>query len=155
MLGNIEKKIEFFEYLQNDYVNNIVYRLLVYTLDDQSKDLLYTTLSSLNGNIEEALNDLSEVFTDLTQLESGNSIENSFQKSLFEQYESYLFTVQDMLNSLAMTVQDVMYLDEDMDDKMLLYQLSHDQSFFKSSLSSLIDAYDAVLYENGTHTIKA
>ena len=85
MLSNIKDKIKFFKYLQNDYVNNIVYRLLVYTLDDQSKDLLYTTLSSLNGNIEEALNDLSEVFTDLTQLESGNSIENSFQKSLFEQ----------------------------------------------------------------------
>ena len=155
MLSNIKKKIEFFEHLQNDYVNNIVYRLLVYTLDDRLKDLLYTTLSSLNGNIEEALNDLSEVFTDLTQLESGNSIENSFQKSLFEQYESYLFTVQDMLNSLAMTVQDVKYFDEDMDDKMLLYQLSRDQSFFKSSLRSLIDAYDKVLYENGTHTIKA
>lgn len=155
MLSNIEKKIQFFEYLQNDYVNNIVYRLLVYTLDDRLKDLLYTTLSSLNGNIEEALNDLSEVFTDLTQLESGNSIESSFQKSSFEQYESCLFTVQDMLNSLAMTVQDVMYLDEDMDDKMILYQLLQKQSFFKSSLSSLIDAYDTVLYENGTHTINA
>lgn len=155
MLSNIEDKIKFFKYLQNDYVNNIVYRLLVYTLDDQSKDLLYTTLSSLNGNVEEALNDLSEVFTDLTQLESGNSIENSFQKSLFEQYESCLFTVQDMLNSLAMTVQDVMHFDEDTDDKMLLYQLSHDQFFLNSSLSSLIDAYDKVLYENGTHTIKA
>lgn len=45
MLSNIENKIEFFEHLQNDYVNNIVYRLLVSTLDDQSKDLLYTTLS--------------------------------------------------------------------------------------------------------------
>lgn len=155
MLSNIEKKIQFFEYLQNDYVNNIVYRLLVYTLDDRLKDLLYTTLSSLNGNVEEALNDLSEVFTDLTQLESGNSIESSFQKSSFEQYESYLFTVQDMLNSLAMTVQDVMYLDEDRDDKMILYQLLQKQSFLKSSLSSLIEAYDTVLYENGTHTIKA
>ena len=155
MLGNIEKKIEFFEYLQNDYVNNIVYRLLVYTLDDQSKDLRYTTLSSLNGNIEEALNDLSEVFTDLTQLESGNSIENSFQKSLFEQYESCLLTVQNMLNALSMTMQDVMHFDEDLDDKMLLCQLSHAQSFLKNSLSSLIDAYDTVLYENGTHTIKA
>lgn len=48
-----------------------------------------------------------------------------------------------------------MHFDEDLDDKMLLHQLSHDQSFFKSSLSSLIDAYDTVLYENGTHTIKA
>ena len=55
MLSNIENKIEFFEHLQNDYENNIVYRLLVSTLDDQSKDLLYTTLSRLNGNIEEAL----------------------------------------------------------------------------------------------------
>lgn len=155
MLSNIEKKIEFFGNLQNDYVNNIVYHLLVYTLDDQSKDLLYTTLSRLNGNIEEALNDLSEVFTDLTQLESGNSIENSFQKSLFEQYEFCLFTVQNMLNALAMTVQDAIYLEEDMDDKMILFQLSHDQSFLKSSLSSLIDAYDTVLNENGTHTIKA
>ena len=155
MLSNIEKKIKFFKNLQNDYVNNIVYRLLVYTLDDQSKDLLYTTLSNLNGNIKEALNDLSEVFTDLTQLESGNPIENSFQKSLFEQYESCLLTVQNMLNALAMTVQDVMYFDKDTDDKMLLYQLSHDQFSFKSSLSSLIYAYDTVLYENGTHTIKA
>lgn len=155
MLSNIEDKIKFFKYLQNDYVNNIVYRLLVYTLDDQSKDLLYTTLSSLNGNIEEALNDLSEVFTDLTQLESGNSIENSFQKSLFEQYEFCLFTVQSMLNALSMTMQDVMHFDEDLDDKMLLCQLSHAQSFLKNSLSSLIDAYDTVLYENGTHTIKA
>ena len=155
MLSNIEDKIKFFKYLQNDYVNNIVYRLLVYTLDDQSKDLLYTTLSSLNGNIEEALNDLSEVFTDLTQLESGNSIENSFQKSLFEQYESCLLTVQNMLNALSMTMQDVMHFDEDLDDKMLLCQLSHAQSFLKNSLSSLIDAYDTVLYENGTHTIKA
>lgn len=155
MLSNIENKIESFEHLQNDYVNNIVYRLLVSTLDDQSKDLLYTILSSLNGNIEEALNDLSEVFTDLTQLESGNSIENSFQKSLFEQYEFCLFTVQNMLNALAMTMQDAIYLEEDMDDKMILYQLLQKQSFFKSSLSSLIDAYDTVLDENGTHTIKA
>lgn len=155
MLSNIENKIKFFKHLQNDYVNNIVYRLLVSTLDDQSKDLLYTILSSLNGNIEEALNDLSEVFTDLTQLESGNSIENSFQKSLFEQYEFCLFTVQNMLNALAMTMQDVMHFDEDLDDKMLLCQLSHAQSFLKNSLSSLIDAYDTVLYENGTHTIKA
>lgn len=155
MLSNIEKKIKFFKNLQNDYVNNIVYPLLVYALDDQSKDLLYTTLSNLNGNIKEALNDLSEVFTDLTQLESGNPIENSFQKSLFEQYEFCLFTVQNMLNALAMTVQDAIYLEEDMDDKMILFQLSHDQSFLKSSLSSLINAYDTVLNENGTHTIKA
>ena len=42
-----------------------------------------------------------------------------------------------------------------LDDKMLLCQLSHAQSFLKNSLSSLIDAYDTVLYENGTHTIKA
>lgn len=155
MLSNIEKKIKFFKNLQNDYVNNIVYPLLVYALDDQSKDLLYTTLSNLNGNIKEALNDLSEVFTDLTQLESGNPIENSFQKSLFEQYEFCLFTVQNMLNALAMTAQDAIYLEEDMDDKMILFQLSHDQSFLKSSLSSLINAYDTVLNENGTHTIKA
>ena len=155
MLGNIEKKIKSFENSQNDYVNNIVYRLLVYALDDQSKDLLYTTLSNLNGNIEEALNDLSEVFTDLTQLESGNSIENSFQKSLFEQYEFCLVTVQNMLNALAMTLQDAIHLEEDMDDKMILYQLSHAQSFLKNSLSSLIDAYDTVLYEKGTHTIQA
>ena len=155
MLSNIEKKIKFFKNLQNDYVNNIVYPLLVYALDDQSKDLLYTTLSNLNGNIKEALNDLSEVFTDLTQLESGNPIENSFQKSLFEQYEFCLFTVQNMLNALAMTAQDAIYLEEDMDDKLILFQLSHDQSFLKSSLSSLINAYDTVLNENGTHTIKA
>lgn len=155
MLSNIKNKIEFFKNLQNDYVNNIVYPLLVYALDDQSKDLLYTTLSNLNGNIKEALNDLSEVFTDLTQLESGNPIENSFQKSLFEQYEFCLFTVQNMLNALAMTAQDAIYLEEDMDDKMILFQLSHDQSFLKSSLSSLINAYDTVLNENGTHTIKA
>lgn len=155
MLSNIEKKIKFFKNLQNDYVNNIVYPLLVYALDDQSKDLLYTTLSNLNGNIKEALNDLSEVFTDLTQLESGNPIENSFQKSLFEQYEFCLFTVQNMLNALAMTAQDAIYLEEDMDDKMILFQLSHDQSFLKSSISSLINAYDTVLNENGTHTIKA
>ena len=95
------------------------------------------------------------MFTDLTQLESGNPIENSFQKSLFEQYEFCLFTVQSMLNALSMTMQDVMHFDEDLDDKMLLCQLSHAQSFLKNSLSSLIDAYDTVLYENGTHTIKA